>query len=194
MADLVPLIGQAMRRFRLALSPNISEQTPDAGILILSHALDILSYNQPARHWLNILREWENINEDILPKPIRAVSTKARTTETAKVLMTIPGQPCLSLKASRLTGITEQIAVSFEPASPAETLMILSDAFNLTKREKDITSCVIRGLSTKEIAGELHISAYTVQDHLKSIFTKTRAGSRRKLVRMLIPAAFPVYE
>ncbi|MER0469281.1 LuxR C-terminal-related transcriptional regulator [Bacillus cabrialesii subsp. cabrialesii] len=188
LAELAPLIGQALRRFRLTLSLTTSGQTSDPGILILSHALDIISFNQPARHWLTVLREWENINEDILPKPIRAVSTKARTNETAKVLITNPG---LSLKASRLTGNTEQIAVSFEPASPAETLMILTDAFNLTKREKDITSCVIRGLSTKEMAGELHISAYTVQDHLKSIFTKTGAGSRRELARMLIPAAFP---
>jgi hypothetical protein len=41
---------------------------------------------------------------------------------------------------------------------------------------------------------ELHLSAYTVQGDLKSMFTKTVTGDHRELVRRLISAAFPCYD
>ncbi|WP_406621272.1 LuxR C-terminal-related transcriptional regulator [Bacillus atrophaeus] len=184
LAASAPVIGSALRQFRLALPNGTTQRIQDTGILIMSRTLGIISHNQTARKWLTVLRKWEKTDSETLPRPIRAVCTNAPENSTAKVLITIPDHPYLLLKASLLKSTAEpgQIAVSFEPAAPPDTMPLLIDACGLTERETDITDRIIRGLSTKEIAEDLHISAYTVQDHLKSIFAKTETGSRRELM------------
>jgi DNA-binding NarL/FixJ family response regulator len=72
-----------------------------------------------------------------------------------------------------------------EAARPPEMAPLIADAYGLTARERLVTELVARGLSTNDIAGELHLSAYTVQDHLKSIFEKSGTGSRGDLVARL---------
>ena len=90
----------------------------------------------------------------------------------------------LVLHASRLRAAdTEgQIAVIFEEARPSEIAPLIVDAYGLTKREGEITRLVLRGLSTAEVSGELHITPNTVRDHFKAIFDKTDVRSRRELV------------
>lgn len=58
----------------------------------------------------------------------------------------------------------------------------MAEAYGLSLREKHILEKVLRGFSTKELAQSLHITGYTVQDHLKSIFAKTGVTSRRELI------------
>ena len=53
-------------------------------------------------------------------------------------------------------------------------------------REQDVTRFVLRGLLTTAIADALHISAHTVQDHLKAVFDKVGVRSRRELVGLIL--------
>jgi DNA-binding CsgD family transcriptional regulator len=90
----------------------------------------------------------------------------------------------LVLHASRLRapGTGGQIAVILEEARPVEIAPLIVDAYGLTKREGEITKLVLRGLSTAEVSGELHITPNTVRDHFKAIFDKVGVRSRRELV------------
>ena len=68
-----------------------------------------------------------------------------------------------------------------EPATPDQVAPLIARAHQLSQRETEIALLVLRGLNTSEIAAKLFITAYTVQDHLKSIFEKAGVRSRRAL-------------
>lgn len=59
---------------------------------------------------------------------------------------------------------------------------LLMSAYGLSEREQDVTRLVLEGNSTTEIAKQLFVSTHTVQQHLKAVFDKTGARSRRDLV------------
>jgi DNA-binding CsgD family transcriptional regulator len=79
-------------------------------------------------------------------------------------------------------GVNDSIVVVIEPASPTEIAPIIVEAFALSERERQITRLIARGVSTSDIAAELHLSAHTVRDHVKAIFHKVDVGSRGELV------------
>ncbi|MEK4207667.1 MULTISPECIES: helix-turn-helix transcriptional regulator [Paenibacillus] len=191
-ALILPEIAARMRAFSLELPERNQtwlEEDYGSGIAVLSDQLVLLSSNPTADRWLEKLRSLEKIDHHILPRPIRAVSTQAinspsESSGMAKSCIRMSEGPYLVIRASRLHAYDgqTQIAISFEPARPADMLPIIAEAYDLTKREQHLLEGVIRGLSTKELAAELHISAYTVQDHLKSIFAKAGVSSRRELI------------
>lgn len=73
--------------------------------------------------------------------------------------------------------------------APVETRLA---GHGLTERERSVTLLVVYGLSTNEIAAQLFISPYTVQDHLKSIFDKTGVRTRRHLVGWVLRGLLPI--
>lgn len=88
---------------------------------------------------------------------------------------------CLHTAEGNLT----QVAVVIEPATVTEIAPIIAEAYHLTGRERQITRLLARGLGTRDIAGQLHLSPHTIRDYLKTIFQKVGVGSRGELVAKL---------
>lgn len=194
-STLVPNFARTLREATTRMEADAAAvNTPEAGIAVISADFTLLSANDAARWWLAVLRRQEDIGQQYLPRPVRAVCSKVRgrsriqkSSGQAKVCIPISQGGFLSIRASELTSpSTVQYAVVLERARPDEIVPLLAASYNLTSREKQLLGCILSGGSTKEIAAALSISTYTVQDHLKSIFSKTGVGSRRELIRLLI--------
>jgi DNA-binding CsgD family transcriptional regulator len=75
--------------------------------------------------------------------------------------------------------------IVIEPAGPREVAWLKTSAYGLTKREREVVDLVVRGASTRQISQALHISEYTVQEHLSNVFEKVGERGRGALVKRL---------
>ncbi len=92
----------------------------------------------------------------------------------------------VTLKAARIgdaeDGKRRNIAVTIEEASATERTTLFARSFGLSQRESELLRHLAEGVDTRGIAHRMYLSEHTVQDHLKSIFTKTGARNRRTLL------------
>jgi DNA-binding CsgD family transcriptional regulator len=161
------------------------------GLVVLDEHWNVESLTPGAEGWLAELPDGDWDGQGRLPPSVLAVAGRAlRTAEgdsapgevaLARVLST-EGRWILLHGASLVAGGDRRVAVIVEAAHPARITPLLMTAYGLTEREQDVTSLVLHGDSTAQIADRLSVSPHTVQQHLKSIFEKTAIRSRRELV------------
>ena len=192
LTSLTQHIAQGLRKAQLLTNASQSTTLNGPGVLILSEDYATVSMNDAAASWLAELTETERGDKQALPHSILAVLTRLRMVEhgvtgslpiTPKLNLHTHSGRWLRLYASRMSRPSDagQIVIVFEVAQPLEIAPLLFQAYQLTRREEEITLLSLRGLSTQEIAQTLHISSNTVQDHLKAIFEKVNVSSRREL-------------
>jgi len=56
---------------------------------------------------------------------------------------------------------------------------------DLTLRQRQLVNLVAKGLTNKEIAAQLHLSEFTVRNHIHRIMRQVDVGSRREAVKVV---------
>ena len=93
---------------------------------------------------------------------------------------------CAAIDESLLKGYADTISIydnvdvlkaKFDKLLSSPSDEILDEGSNLSVREKEIVACVVNGLTNKEIAQQLFLSAHTVISHRRNIAKKLEIHS-----------------
>ena len=190
---LASLAGECAEARRVRLEQDLSADggAGDRGLLVLDDDDGIEMADAAADAWLDELRATGRR----LPVVVTAVAARVRAIESGRT----DGAATVTVRARARSGRwvlvrgsalgnggrAPRIAVTLEPARAPELAEVIADAYGLTARERRVTELVARGLPNVAIGDQLHLSPYTVQDHLKAIFEKLEVSSRGQLVARL---------
>ena len=191
--QLAPILGRLLRRSLLRnWQPSRSRApAPPPATLILDPDLRVVGWTAAADRWLSELDPIPTPS-NALPPAIYEIAARSLTPTDATTglpasarLRTASGR-WVTIEGAPLHGSeTAQVAITLRSATAAGTSDLLARTNDLTRRESQLVTLLLQGLTSRELAHALSISQYTVQDHLKAIFTKTGLRSRRQLISHL---------
>jgi DNA-binding CsgD family transcriptional regulator len=187
--------AEGLRRATLGEARAAVRAERGVGVVVLAADGAVVALDATAERWLAPLRD-----DGGLPVAVTAVACQARRIAAGRAaagtlargrVRTTAGR-WLVLHASTPAGPDATTTVVVGPAPLDEIAPLIASAYGLTPRERAVTRLVARGLATTAIGAELHLSPWTVQDHLKAIFDKVGVRSRGELVaRLYFPADAP---
>jgi DNA-binding CsgD family transcriptional regulator len=193
LADVRPAVTAGLRRLQAAAldQPGHPQGQDRPGALILTEHLRVRAQTPVTSDWLAALVPPEP-GRQAVPAAAYNVAAQLLAREAgvdqhpARTRVHLGGGTWLSLRADRLCGGTsvahQDIAVTMEACSPPERRELFCRAHGLTPREAEALRHIADGADTRGVARAMGISELTVQDHLKSAFTKTGTSSRRQLL------------
>lgn len=190
-ASLSEFLAQGLRRAILLAAVPTDEEPGAPGLILLAPGGAVEAMTPPAERWLSTLIAAVPAEGD-LPAVVLSVAYRALLAARggapgdARARVPTSGGLWLVIHGSVIGDPAEgRTAVILEPARSPEIAPLIVSAYGLTPRERDVTRLVLHAFSTAEIAGQLHVSEYTVQDHLKAVFDKVGVRSRRELVAQI---------
>jgi DNA-binding CsgD family transcriptional regulator len=78
------------------------------------------------------------------------------------------------------------IGVSVERSKPRHSLTRAAARFQVSPREVQVLALLLDGASLRDVGEALHITSSTVQDHIKSLKTKTETRNRSEMLSRIL--------
>ena len=203
LAHLSPYLAEGLQMALLVENLNVVLDDYGPGLIVLDESGQMNAITPAAQAWLaELVEPGFRVPDGWLPAPVHEVAMRARAIARSSSsdggvpeqlqahlrVRTHSGQ-WLVLHGSHVLGknaVAGQTAVILERAHSSQIAQLMMLAYDLTTRERELLQLVLKGLDTKEMAQTLHVSANTVQDHFKSIFTKVGVRSRNELVARVL--------
>ncbi|WP_238013357.1 helix-turn-helix transcriptional regulator [Dactylosporangium sp. AC04546] len=185
--EVATVLTEHVRRCEAAtFATTATARDPAPVVLLLDADLRVLGQTSPTHEYLTMLLPPP---ADLDPVPAVAYNVAAQLVaaeagvdeQPPMARIHLAGGRRLTLRAARI-GPDAQIAVTVEDSSPAERTAVFARACGLAAREAELLQHLTTGADTRTVAARMFLSENTVQDHLKSIFTKTGTRSRRVLL------------
>jgi DNA-binding CsgD family transcriptional regulator len=189
MRDAARILARCLRRASVSAASDRGVDAGQTGVLIIDGDLEPQGFTRGAREWFGLLKAREKADHAPLPTHVYGVVGRLLAAETGddpnrppRVRVRTSGARWAIIEAARIEGVGNAIAVSVHGAGAEDILSLVARAHGLTARERELVALVLEGLDTRQVAGRMFISPYTVKDHLKSVFDKLGVHSRRELV------------
>jgi DNA-binding CsgD family transcriptional regulator len=194
LSSIMEPAATALRRCQantFMVRPTRKLRRPGPVVLLLSPELQVLGQTPETHEYLRVLTP---PSHGQAPIPASAYNVAAQL--LAVEANVDPNPPSarvhlsdglwVSLRAARIGEAEpageQNIAVTIEESTPTERVSLFGRAFGLSAREIELLGHLVTGTDTRELARRMFLSQHTVQDHLKSIFSKTSTRNRRSLL------------
>ena len=194
--DAASLFGRGMRKATVGLRERTPSAPLQSGVLLVGGDLRPRGGTPAVYEWFRALNPagmpypggipslvWSTIGRLIAAEagedPQRPVRIRVRAGNGSWAV----------IEAARLDDPDRTIAISVHAATADEILRLVSRAYGLSGRERELVTLITKGQDTSAIAEHMSISRYTVQDHLKSIFGKLGVHNRLELLTRLLAQA-----
>jgi DNA-binding NarL/FixJ family response regulator len=171
------------------LETKINESQPDVVMMDIQmphvNGIELVKQIKVLRPTLNVLMQTSFEDDD---KVFNAICAGAsgyilKNTSPERILESIVevyqgGSPMSPSVARKVLGFLQAPA----PVQKQEEV----PNYGLSAREKDVLSCLVKGMSYKMIADSCHISYETVRSHMKNIYEKLHVASMTEAVAKAI--------
>jgi DNA-binding CsgD family transcriptional regulator len=194
LATVGPSLGSALRRSVMSACAEGMVDVGPPGVIVLDRELRSVSWTARARAWIDVLPSAKlHAAMGILPSVVYPAATRARSQRSAAgahaLLRGVDGRWVMIEAAPLEGGGQGEVAVTLRAATAGETFDLFCRVYALSGRERELVALLVAGLDTRAVTKRLFISRHTVQDHLKSVFSKVGIHSRRELLAKLSASA-----
>ena len=150
--------------------------SPDAlESCIHMHTPDILLVNPSFGGWFNV----DEFRADAVHLPVKCIALNCNITNTS-ILQSYDESitlhediESLQEKILRITSST----CDTDSIDEKDSSLLTNETEQLSQREKEIVTCVVKGMTNKEIADRLFLSIHTVNTHRRNIARKLEIHS-----------------
>jgi DNA-binding CsgD family transcriptional regulator len=201
---LAPYLGGALENALIleqkikqdAIIDTITTDSSYKGIIVLDESLDLIYCNDHASRFFSCQtppRRKQRLPAIQLPEEIylhcKDLLRKTSTGENSVLPQKLFELHCqtnnikLPLHLRMITHLKKKplLLLRFTPRECKRNLLNRIQQYGLSQRQAEIVCLLSKGLTNKEIGSKLFISRYTVENHLKAIYTKMSVKNRTEL-------------